>query len=121
MQEANVSQDHVLINAPEGFLFEWWAVFWDIYNARNNKPSSSDARTYVEYQKYRHHLQQALAQPGAVAPPTLSSSTFNMNMANMNNPAFNNPAFNRLMPVHMANASMGEFANKQIEQKNCCG
>lgn len=48
MHEANVSQDHVLINAPEGFLFEWWAVFWDIYNARNNKPSSSDARTYVE-------------------------------------------------------------------------
>jgi hypothetical protein len=101
MQEANVSQDHVLINAPEGFLFEWWAVFWDIYNARNNKPSSSDARTYVEYQKYRHHLQQALAQPGAAAPTTITSNAFNINnVNNVNNPTYNNPAFNRLVLNH---------------------
>ncbi|CAJ0827369.1 5625_t:CDS:2 [Entrophospora sp. SA101] len=22
------------VNAPEGFLYEWWNVFWDIYSAK---------------------------------------------------------------------------------------
>ncbi|WVZ10597.1 hypothetical protein V8G54_015127 [Vigna mungo] len=34
--EANVSTDPVVIEAPCGFLFEWWSVFWDVYISRTN-------------------------------------------------------------------------------------
>lgn len=49
MQEANLSAtEPVNIDSPEGFLYEWWSLFWDIYNARNSKPSSNEARLYTE-------------------------------------------------------------------------
>jgi hypothetical protein len=49
MHEANLSSaESVIIDSPEGFLYEWWSLFWDIYNARNNKPSTNDARIYTE-------------------------------------------------------------------------
>jgi hypothetical protein len=49
MLEANLSSsESVIIDSPEGFLYEWWSLFWDIYNARNNKPSSNEARIYTE-------------------------------------------------------------------------
>lgn len=49
MQEANLSaSEPVNIDSPEGFLYEWWSLFWDIYNARNNKSSSSEAQIYTE-------------------------------------------------------------------------
>ncbi|KAM3739006.1 hypothetical protein ACB098_09G173700 [Castanea mollissima] len=31
--EGKVSSDPVAIDAPGGFLFEWWSVFWDIFIA----------------------------------------------------------------------------------------
>ncbi|KAM7525084.1 hypothetical protein LguiA_014986 [Lonicera macranthoides] len=34
-REANVSPQHrVAIDVPEGFLNEWWSIFWDMYSAR---------------------------------------------------------------------------------------
>jgi hypothetical protein len=40
--EANVNTDQkVQIDAPEGFLSEWWAVFWDLYNAKVRDPNAS--------------------------------------------------------------------------------
>jgi hypothetical protein len=40
--EANVNIDQkVQIDAPEGFLSEWWAVFWDLYNAKVRDPNAS--------------------------------------------------------------------------------
>ena len=38
----------VQIETREGFLFEWWAVFWDVFRARTNKGGSPSARTFVE-------------------------------------------------------------------------
>ncbi|KAL8463326.1 hypothetical protein ACS0TY_033332 [Phlomoides rotata] len=33
-QEANMQPKHVVINPPEGFLSEWWSLFWDVYTSR---------------------------------------------------------------------------------------
>ncbi len=36
------------IDAPSGFLFEWWTIFWDIYIARTKPAFSEYASTYTE-------------------------------------------------------------------------
>jgi hypothetical protein len=36
------------IDAPSGFLCEWWSVFWDIFIARTNPRYSDAAAQYVE-------------------------------------------------------------------------
>jgi len=36
------------IDAPGGFLFEWWSVFWDIFIARTNEKHSEVAVAYLE-------------------------------------------------------------------------
>ncbi|XP_011621570.1 transcriptional corepressor LEUNIG isoform X4 [Amborella trichopoda] len=68
--EGKVSSDPVAIDAPGGFLFEWWSVFWDIFIARtnNDKHHSSDASTtYSEAQISRGREQQPqLQQPQQV-------------------------------------------------------
>jgi hypothetical protein len=39
---------HAAIDAPGGFLFEWWSVFWDIFIARTNEKHSEVAAAYLE-------------------------------------------------------------------------
>ncbi|XP_024315327.1 transcriptional corepressor LEUNIG isoform X2 [Brachypodium distachyon] len=60
--EGNVSSDPVAIDAPGGFLFEWWSVFWDIFIARTNEKHSDVAASYIETQlvKAREQQQQQL-------------------------------------------------------------
>jgi UDP-N-acetylglucosamine enolpyruvyl transferase len=52
------------IDAPGGFLFEWWSVFWDIFIARTNEKHSEVAAAYLEAQqiKAREHQQQMQMQ-----------------------------------------------------------
>ncbi|KAK7276320.1 hypothetical protein RIF29_17459 [Crotalaria pallida] len=46
--KGKVSSDPVAIDAPGGFLFEWWSVFWDIFIARTNEKHSDVASSYIE-------------------------------------------------------------------------
>lgn len=39
---------YAAIDAPGGFLFEWWSVFWDIFIARTNDKHSEPAAAYIE-------------------------------------------------------------------------
>ncbi|CAO2822773.1 unnamed protein product [Amaranthus hypochondriacus] len=63
-QEGKVSSDPVAIDAPGGFLFEWWSVFWDIFIARTNEKHSEHAASYIETQmsKAREHQQLQKSQ-----------------------------------------------------------
>ncbi|DBA76344.1 TPA: hypothetical protein ACH3X1_010055 [Trebouxia sp. C0004] len=67
-QECKASEKPHAIDAPSGFLFEWWTIFWDIYIARTNPAFSEYASTYTEAQKAKgplrqqHHLQQLQVQ-----------------------------------------------------------
>ncbi|CAM6079795.1 unnamed protein product [Sphagnum tenellum] len=60
--EGKVSSDPVAIDAPGGFLFEWWSVFWDIFIARTNEKHSEVAASYIEHQHQHQHHQQQQAQ-----------------------------------------------------------
>ncbi|KAG1335520.1 transcriptional corepressor LEUNIG [Cocos nucifera] len=60
--EAKVSSDPVAIDAPGGFLFEWWSVFWDIFIARTNEKHSDVAASYIETQLVKAREQQQQPQ-----------------------------------------------------------
>ena len=50
LQEASIHQEVVPIDCPGGFLLEWWLIFWDIFNAKNNNQfASMDAKYYMMY------------------------------------------------------------------------
>lgn len=61
-QEGKVSTDPVAIDAPGGFLFEWWSVFWDIFIARTNEKHSDAAASYIETQISKARELQQLNQ-----------------------------------------------------------
>ncbi|KAL1289458.1 hypothetical protein HN51_057582 [Arachis hypogaea] len=66
--EGNVSTDPVAIDAPSGFLFEWWSVFWDIYIARTDQKHSEAAAIYSKTQQSKarelqKHQEQELQNP----------------------------------------------------------
>jgi WD40 repeat protein len=61
--EGKVSSDPVAIDAPGGFLFEWWSVFWDIFIARTNEKHSEVAASYIETQLIKAREQQQPQQP----------------------------------------------------------
>ncbi|KAG5227874.1 hypothetical protein OIU77_022543 [Salix suchowensis] len=78
MTEGKVAPDPVAIDAPGGFLFEWWSVFWDIFIARTNEKHSETAAAYLEAQqsKTKEHQQlqlmrQAQLQRGGPNNPTV--------------------------------------------------
>ncbi|XVF11663.1 hypothetical protein REPUB_Repub08aG0046500 [Reevesia pubescens] len=54
------------IDAPDGFLFEWWSVFWDIFISRTNDKHSEAAAAYIKAQqikaKEQHQLQMQQLQ-----------------------------------------------------------
>lgn len=58
--EAKVSSDPVAIDAPGGFLFEWWSDFWDIFIARKNDKHSQVASSYIETQLIKAREQQQM-------------------------------------------------------------
>lgn len=62
MTEGKVSPDPVAIDAPGGFLFEWWSVFWDIFIARTNEKHSDNAAAYLEAQQIKAKEQQLQMQ-----------------------------------------------------------
>ncbi|KAF8036561.1 hypothetical protein BT93_C2319 [Corymbia citriodora subsp. variegata] len=50
LAERKISTNPIAIDAPGGFLFEWWSVFWDIYMARVQEKHSNTATSYAENQ-----------------------------------------------------------------------
>ncbi|CAL0303083.1 unnamed protein product [Lupinus luteus] len=62
MTEGKVSPDPVAIDAPGGFLFEWWSVFWDIFIVRTNDKHSETAAAYLEAQHIKAKEQQLQMQ-----------------------------------------------------------
>lgn len=61
------------MDAPQGFLFEWWQVFWDVFQAKNNKGSSQFAMQYYQLQvmkqRQQHEVQGLNVQPNIAGVP----------------------------------------------------
>ncbi|KAL7583835.1 hypothetical protein Lser_V15G41929 [Lactuca serriola] len=90
MTEGKVATDPVAIDAPGGFLLEWWSVFWDIFIARTNEKHSEAAASYIEdttteskeHQQQLHLMQQRNVHLQRRDPnhPPLGGSVNAMNM-----------------------------------------
>ncbi|KAI9289804.1 hypothetical protein BC943DRAFT_82993 [Umbelopsis sp. AD052] len=48
---ANLPNVKVPFDAPGGFLYEWWVIFWEVFAAKNNRSTNRDAIAYVEAQQ----------------------------------------------------------------------
>uniref|UniRef100_A0A0E0KLW8 LisH domain-containing protein n=1 Tax=Oryza punctata TaxID=4537 RepID=A0A0E0KLW8_ORYPU len=78
MTEGKVATDPVAIDAPGGFLFEWWSIFWDIFDARTRDkppqpqppppPLPLDIKSR-EHQMRLQLLQQQQRRDAATHPP----------------------------------------------------
>ncbi|CAM8980677.1 unnamed protein product [Rhodiola kirilowii] len=60
MAEAKVSAEPVVIDAPDGFLYEWWCIFWEMHAARSNQKRSESMAAYLDAKQRRdvEHRQQ---------------------------------------------------------------
>jgi hypothetical protein len=53
---ANLPNVKVPFDAPGGFLYEWWVIFWDVFAAKNNRSTNRDAIAYVDAQQVSQFL-----------------------------------------------------------------
>jgi hypothetical protein len=45
------------IDAPGGFLFEWWSIFWDIFDARTrDKPPQGATAASIDLVMLSHSI-----------------------------------------------------------------
>ncbi|KAG2533687.1 hypothetical protein PVAP13_9NG018900 [Panicum virgatum] len=90
--EGKVATDPVAIDAPGGFLFEWWSIFWDIFHSSTAKASSSAGAPppHLDINKSREHqmrlqlLHQHNAQlhtRGGAPPPPASINALNSDVS----------------------------------------
>ncbi|KAI0321036.1 hypothetical protein OF83DRAFT_433823 [Amylostereum chailletii] len=73
------------IDAKQGLLFEWWSVFWVLFQAKNNSTESEDAILYTQ--------RSARSAPGA--PPAMR---FSSSMPGRPGPFPNGPLTNGVPP-----------------------
>ncbi|ODV95330.1 hypothetical protein PACTADRAFT_68511, partial [Pachysolen tannophilus NRRL Y-2460] len=58
------------MDAPQGFLYEWWQIFWDVFNARTHRGGSAAAQQYYnlhllkQRQEHSFHGMSAQAMQG---------------------------------------------------------
>ncbi|KAM9918133.1 hypothetical protein OXX80_013054 [Metschnikowia pulcherrima] len=58
-EEHNLPGLALSMEAPQGFLYEWWQVYWDVHQAKNNRNrSSAMAGQYYQMQMMRQRQTQ---------------------------------------------------------------
>ncbi|KAM7506065.1 hypothetical protein LguiB_004969 [Lonicera macranthoides] len=65
-REAKVGENPVVLEAPEGFLAEWWSLFYDTYKSRNQEASSeaeSSVKDPVTMQNEVQNMQPSVPVP----------------------------------------------------------
>ncbi|KAJ0035902.1 hypothetical protein Pint_25393 [Pistacia integerrima] len=112
MTEGKVAPDPVAIDAPGGFLFEWWSVFWDIFIARTNEKHSEAAASYIEAQQVKAKEQQQMQMQQLQLMRQVQ-----MQQRNPNHPSLGGPvsAVNSEGMVGQSNASA--LAAKMYEER----
>ncbi|CAI2184447.1 3138_t:CDS:10 [Funneliformis geosporum] len=69
----------VPVEAPEGFLYEWWNVFWDVFSAKSQRVGTSDAQQAQQAQQAQRFVepQPSPANQQQVTHQLLSQNQFN--------------------------------------------
>lgn len=64
---------NLTMETQHGFIYEWWQVFWDIFNARTERDSTVNAAQYYHTvslkQRYENHYNDRYGLPVNVMPP----------------------------------------------------
>ncbi|CAI9770637.1 unnamed protein product [Fraxinus pennsylvanica] len=115
MTEGKVATDPVAIDAPGGFLFEWWSVFWDIFIARTNEKHSESAAAYIETQqiKSREHQQQLQMQQMQL----MQQRNAQLQRRDPNQPSLGGPMNNMNSEGMMGQPSASVLAMKMYEER----
>ncbi|OLL23949.1 Adhesion defective protein 2 [Neolecta irregularis DAH-3] len=93
------------IDVPGGFLYEWWIVFWDMYNARNSRNGSQAASQLIAHsqrlrQQQEHQRSLSIGGMGPQHPGMAAQQ------GHMINPAANAAAYNPALRSAMPNGMM---------------
>ena len=63
------------MDTPQRFLYEWWMIFWDVFNARTERGGSTNAQRYYQYLDRGLHWNQtghtSQGPPGFMPVPLL--------------------------------------------------
>ncbi|XP_010936000.1 transcriptional corepressor LEUNIG_HOMOLOG isoform X1 [Elaeis guineensis] len=115
MAEGKVAADPVAIDAPGGFLFEWWSVFWDIFIARTNEKHSEVAVAYIEAQqiKAREHQQQLQMQQLQL----MQQRHAHLQRTNANHPSFSGPINTISSDGVLGSSTASVLAAKMYEER----
>ncbi|KAM3245070.1 hypothetical protein ACQJBY_056413 [Aegilops geniculata] len=115
MAEGKVAADPVAIDAPGGFLFEWWSVFWDIFIARTNEKHSEVAAAYLEAQqiKAREHQQQMQMQQLQL----IQQRHAQMQRTNSGHPSLNGPINGLNTDAILGPSTASVLAAKMYEER----
>ncbi|TFY65668.1 hypothetical protein EVG20_g5412, partial [Dentipellis fragilis] len=62
------------INAKQGLLFEWWSVFWVLFQAKSSGQGTDDSLLYTQYHIQRQTQQQHQHQPGVGPRPSTGNA-----------------------------------------------
>ncbi|KAG9019026.1 Transcriptional activator flo8 [Tulasnella sp. 427] len=65
-QTGNTQDVKAPIDAPQGLLFEWWVVFWDIFTAKSEDDPKKNAVAYIQDQRAKNFRPM---HPTDVKPP----------------------------------------------------
>ncbi|KAH9976558.1 hypothetical protein BJV74DRAFT_798678 [Russula compacta] len=57
------------INAQQGLLFEWWSIFWVLFQAKNSGSGSEDAIMYHKHQNQMRAQAGHVPHPSVAQPP----------------------------------------------------
>ncbi|KAI5657110.1 hypothetical protein M9H77_25903 [Catharanthus roseus] len=84
-KEANIEQTDVAINSPDGFLSEWWSIFWDMYISRILNQLTSSGEEVAK--TIDNNAQNASPNPPSseMISQAFNNLLSNMQMSEMNN------------------------------------
>lgn len=79
-EEASLGNQTVVpVDAPQGLLYEWWSVFWDVFSAGNPGKAgqpTADAQAYIEVNTKSHApLDMYMLKQYVPAGPSTEQST----------------------------------------------
>lgn len=72
-EDHNIPTLAVSMGSPKGFLYEWWHVFWDIFQASHDRKASPAAAQYRQMQSFKQTQFEMLRMENAHSMANLTS------------------------------------------------
>ena len=66
-RENNLPNVAITMDCPQGFLYEWWLVFWDVFHAKGAPPLGKPALLYYHLQQMKQRQDSWAANPQQAA------------------------------------------------------